>query len=443
MKERTIQYAVNGDVHLAYMVVGEGPVDLVWCTPGISNVEFWDLPFLKELPERLSTFSRFITFDQRGTGLSDPLPLQALPTLEERVDDIRAVLDAAGSSRAAIIGQGHGGPTAMLFAGTYPERVSSLVLYGTYARWLRDDDYPAGMPIETTERFRARVCEVWGTGRSIEVFVPSLAGDAEARRQWARAERMGASMAAIDASMAIWTGTDVRDILPSIRVPTLVMQRAGDLQFRAGHSRYLADNIPGARLVELPGSDHFWIGDDAESIPAEIEEFVTGRRSEIPADRVLATVMFTDIVGSTAKASEVGDHTWKQLLDRHDEAVRRQLERYRGSAVKYTGDGVVATFDGPGRAITCACAIRDAVRGLGLEVRAGLHTGEIERRGDDVSGLGVHIAARVATLAEAGEVLVSSTVKDLVVGSGISFEDRGTHVLKGVPDEWRLLSVIA
>jgi class 3 adenylate cyclase len=441
--DRVIHYAPSGDAHLAYMVVGEGPVDLVWSSPGISNVEMWDMPFLVELVERLSSFSRFITFDPRGAGLSDPVPLHALPTLEERMDDFRAVLDAAGSERAAIVGQGHGGPTCILFAGTYPDRVSSLVLYDTYARWMRDDDYPAGMPADVTARFRKSVRELWGTGGSIEGFNPSATYDEEVRRRWATMERMGASMAAIDALMAMWTETDVRDILSSIRVPTLVIQRTDDVQFRAGHGRYLAENIPGAKYVEFPGSDHFWVGEDLDLIPGEIEEFVTGRRSEVAADRVLATVMFTDIVDSTAKASEIGDHSWRRLLDRHDDIVGRQLDRHRGNAVQHTGDGVMATFDGPGRAITCACAIRDAVRSLGLEVRAGLHTGEIERRGDNVSGVGVHIAARVASLAGAGEVLVSSTVKDLVVGSGIAFEDRGIHALKGVSDEWRLLSVIA
>ena len=443
LEDRVVQYAASGDAHLAYMTVGDGPVDLVWSSPGVSNVEFWDMPVLNDVGERLASFSRLITYDQRGAGLSDPVPLDALPTLEERVDDIRAVLDAAGSEQAAIVGQGHGGPACILFAGTYPDRVSSLVLYDTYARWIRDHDYPAGMPVAATMRYRELVRSVWGKGGSIEAFIPSLAQDEEARRHWARLERMGASMAAIDGLMAMWTETDVRDILPLIRVPTLVIQRTDDVQFRVGHGRYLAEKIPGAKYVEFPGSDHFWVGDDLDSIPGEIEEFVTGRRSQVAADRFLATVMFTDIVDSTARASEIGDHSWRRLLDRHDDIVGHQLERYRGSAMHHLGDGVMATFDGPGRAITCACAIRDAVRGLGLEVRAGLHTGEIERRGDNVSGVGVHIAARVASLAGPGEVLVSSTVKDLVVGSGIAFEDRGSHALKGVADEWRLLSVLA
>jgi class 3 adenylate cyclase len=346
-----------------------------------------------------------------------------LPTIDERMDDIRAILDAVGSERAVIMGMGWGGPVSIVFAATYPDRVSSLVLYDTYARWRRADDYPFGMPDPACARFEEVVAEMWGSGYTIAGFVPSLADDELARRQWARAERLGASPAQIAGLMETWLNTDVRDVLPSIMVPTLVIQRAGDGQFRVAHGRYLAEKIPGAKYVELPGTDHFPSGDALEAIGGEIEEFVTGRRSAVVADRVLAPGMFTDIVDSTAAAATMGDRAWRNLLEQ-------------------TGDGVAATFDGPARAITCACAIRDVVRPLGLEVRAGLHTGEIERRAADVSGMGVHIAARVADRAGAGEVLVSSTVKDLVVGSGITFEDRGTHTLKGVPDEWRLLSVV-
>jgi pimeloyl-ACP methyl ester carboxylesterase/class 3 adenylate cyclase len=443
LEDRQIHYAASGDVHLAYAVIGDGPVDLIWITGVASHLDiFWDVPFMTESAKRLASFSRLILFDQRGAGLSDPVPLQTPPTLEQRVDDIGAVLDAAGSERAVILGQGFGGPSAVLFAGSYPDRVSSLVLYGTAARWLRDDDYPAGMPAETTARTFEVIAQIWGSGGLLAWFQPSLPKDDDILRVWARAERGGASPAALGALWAMWTTTDVRDILPSIRVPTLVLHRTGDPLFQVGHGRYLAEHIPGARFVEFPGDDHMWGGEAVEMIAGEIEEFITGKRTAVAADRVLATVMFTDIVDSTATASEIGDLAWRQLLDRHDTTVRRQIERYRGITVKHTGDGVAATFDGPARAITCACAIRDALRGLGLEVRAGLHTGEIERRGDDVSGVGVHIAARVADKAAAGEVLVSSTVKDLVVGSGIVFEDRGLHTLKGVPGEWGLLSVV-
>ena len=442
VRDREVRYATSGEAHLAYMVMGEGPIDLVWSSPGISNVEFWDLPVMSELCDRLASFSRLITFDPRGIGLSDPMPPQAPPTVDERMDDFRAVLDDAGSDRAVVLGQGHGGAQCMVFAATYPDRVLSLILYDTYARWLRADDYPAGMPPDVTARYSEYVRETWGTGASIEGFLPSLASDPEMRLFWARVERMGASKAAIDALMKMWTETDVREVLPSIRVPTLVVHRVGDMQFRVGHGRYLADHIPEAKFEELPGSDHFWAGEDLDLICGVIEEFVSGKPAAVPSDRVLATVLITDIVDSTAAAAAMGDRTWRATLDRHDEAVRRQLARYRGVAVKHTGDGVAATFDGPARAVTCACAIRDALRGMGLEIRAGLHTGEIERRGEDISGLGVHIAARVAQMAAPGEVLTSSTVKDLVVGSGIAFADRGTHRLKGVPDKWRLMSVI-
>jgi class 3 adenylate cyclase len=421
--------------------MGDGPLDLVWASPGISNVEFWDEPLLSSIADQLSSFSRFITFDQRGTGLSDPLPFQAQPTLDDRMDDLRAVLDAVESERAVIVGQGHGGPHSIVFAATYPDRVSSLVLYDTYARWLRDVDYPAGMPVEATANYRNVIREAWGTGVTLGGFIPSLAEDKEVLQRWARLERMGASLSQIEALTKMWTETDVRDVLPSINVPTLVMHQVGDMHFRVGHGRYLADHIKDAKYVELPGRDHFGVGDDLDVLSSTIEEFATGRPRAVTSDRVLTTVLFTDIVGSTGVASAMGDHAWRVLLDRHDDAVARQLERYKGVAVKHTGDGMAATFDGPARAVTCACAIRDALRGIGLEIRAGLHTGEVERRGEDISGLGVHIAARVASLAGPSEVIVSRTVTDLVVGSGIEFDDRGAHELKGVPGEWQLFAV--
>ncbi|HEV3233130.1 MAG TPA: adenylate/guanylate cyclase domain-containing protein, partial [Candidatus Dormibacteraeota bacterium] len=422
-----VKYAQSGDIHIAYATIGDGPVDMVLVPAGINALNFEAQPLVWGMFAHMASFSRVILYAPRGGGLSDPVPLDALPTMEVRTDDIRAVLDAIGSERAVIIGQGHGGPTSLFFAGTYPDRVASLVLISTYARWQRATDYPVGMPEAATAGFQQLVAGIWGSGGTISGFFPRLAEDPDARRKWAMAERTGASPAQIEGLMAMWTETDVRDILPSIRVPTLVIHRVDDFQFRVGHGRFLAEHITGAKYIEYPGSDHFWVGDDLEELAGEVEEFVTGKRSAVAGDRVLSTVMFTDIVGSTAKASEIGDNAWRELLDRHDEAVRRQIDRYRGSAFKQTGDGVAATFDGPARAITCACGIRDAVRGLGLDVRAGLHTGEIERRGDDVSGVGVHIAARVAALAGPGQVLVSSTVKDLVVGSGIQFEDRGMH----------------
>lgn len=436
---RHVGYADSRGTNIAFIVLGDGPVDLVVCPAGTSHLDS-DNPVMPMF-ERLASFSRVILFDPRGCGLSDPIPTATVPTTEERVDDIRAVLDATGSERAAVLAQGHGGPAGMLLAGTNPDRISSLVLYGTYARWRRSEDYPVGMPPEVCERFEAEIRGMWGTGGTIAGFLPSLARDEKWRRSWARSERMGASPAGVAALMEMWMQTDVRDIVPAIRVPSLVMHSVGDPQFRVGHGRYLAQHIPGAKYVELPGSDHFLFGAQSDVFAGEIEEFVTGKRSEATDDRVLATVLFTDIVGSTEAAADLGDRSWRDLLDRHDDIVRRHLGRNRGEAVRYTGDGVVAIFDGPARAVRCACAIRDAIRGLGLQIRAGLHTGEIERRGDDVSGVGVHIAARVAAAAQPGEVLVSSTVKDLVVGSKINFEDRGTHSLKGIPDEWRLLAV--
>ncbi|MFY9614521.1 MAG: adenylate/guanylate cyclase domain-containing protein [Candidatus Dormiibacterota bacterium] len=436
-----ISYARSGELHIAYSTMGKGPVDLIAVSPGIGFLDA-QVPAVDSTFVRLAQFARVIQYNQRGGGLSDPVPKVELPTMDERIDDIRVVLDACGSERTALLGLGHGGPTAMFFAATYPERVSSLVLLGTYARWQRAEDYPPGMPSSASAGFKEVTLGMWGTGGSIVGFIPSLAEDPTSRKQWARLERMGASPGQLIKMLDMWLDTDVRDILPAVRCPTLVLHQSGDAQFRVDHGRYLAANIAGAKYVELPGRDHIPQGEDLAQFAGEVEQFITGRRSEAAADRVLATVMFTDIVGSTAKATAVGDRAWRDLLDRHDETVRQQLERYRGHIVKHTGDGVAATFDGPARAITCAGAIRGSVRLLGLEVRAGLHTGEIERRGDDVSGVGVHIAARVAQLAQPGEVLVSSTVKDLVVGSGIAFEDRGMHQLKGVPDEWRLLSVV-
>ena len=435
------KYARSGDVHIAYTTMGAGAVDVILTPPGIATLDPEFMP-LWEMYERLTRFARVVVYSPRGGGMSDPVPLDEVPTMDDRIDDLRAVADDVGIERGVIIGQGHGGPAAMLFAASHPDRVTSLLLFNTYARWQRAADYPAGMPADSTRRFTEDVSSIWGTGGTIDGFRPQLANDPELRRRWALLERRGGSPAQLDRMMAMWTDTDVRDILPSIRVPTLIAHRTGDTQFRVGHGRYLAEHIKDARLLEFPGDDHFFVGHDLEELAGEIEEFVTGSRSAVAADRVLATVMFTDIVDSTTAAAAMGDRAWRGLLDRHDEAVRRQVERYRGEVVKQTGDGIAATFDGPGRAITCACAIRDVVRPLGLEIRAGLHTGEIDRRGDDVSGVGVHIAARVAALAQPGEVLVSSTVKDLVVGSGIAFEDRGTHQLKGVPDEWRLLSVV-
>jgi class 3 adenylate cyclase len=389
--------------------------------------------------ERLSSFSRLILFDKRGNGLSDPVT--EVPTLEERIDDVRAVMDAAGSERAALFGISEGGPMSVLFAATHPERVTALVLHGAMGRTTEAPDYPWASPAEALRESAAEfIAPNWGRDAEgmLELFSPSFVGEPGAAEFTARLERSSASPAMVQQIFEMFLDVDVRAILPTIRVPTLVIHRRGDrvVNWRAGED--LASHIPGARYVELPGIDHVpWAG-DADAVVGEAEEFLTGARTVAEPDRILATVMFTDIVGSTERASELGDARWRELLAAHHEAVRRELERFRGREVKTLGDGSLATFDGPARAIQCGQAIAETARAQELEVRIGLHTGEVEVIDDDVGGIAVHIAARVGALAAAGEVLVTSTVKDLVAGSGITFEDRGAQQLKGIPDEWRL-----
>jgi class 3 adenylate cyclase len=389
--------------------------------------------------ERLTSFARVITFDRRGAGLSDPL--LGAPTLEEQMDDVLAVMDAAGSERAAIAGTLEGGPMAALFAATYPERTTALVLYSTFARatWAPDYDWAW-----TSEERNVRVAELvahWGEGLVAGSVAQSLAGDSDFLDWAGRLERLAASPATAKRIFDLMGEFDLRDVLPSIRVPTLVMHRRGDTVLMPEHSRYIASRIPGARLVELEGDDNMFSVGDSEAIFGEIEEFLTGTRVEREPDRMLATVLFTDIVDSTRRAAEMGDRSWRYLLERHDELFRRALDRHRGREVKRTGDGFLATFDGPARAIRCASSVSAAMGSLGLEVRAGLHTGELEVMDSDLGGLAVHIAARVLDRAGPAEVLVSSTVRDLVVGSGIGFADRGAHELRGVPGEWRLYAV--
>jgi pimeloyl-ACP methyl ester carboxylesterase/class 3 adenylate cyclase len=432
--EPETRYAKSGDVHIAYQVVGSGPTDLVLVPGFISHIEeWWEEPLSARFLERLASFSRLILFDKRGTGLSDREA--GVPTLEQRMDDVRAVLAAAGSERAAVLGVSEGGAMSALFAATYPERTAALVLYGTFAEFCSWVPTP-----EHLEHFLHAIDEGWGTGRSLPHFAPSVADDSRFRRWWARYERLGASPGAAMALMRMNSEIDVRHVLPAIRVPTLVLHRTGDVTVDVEAGRYQAAHIPGATYVELPGVDHLPFVGDAEAVLDEIEEFLTGARPVAEPDRVLATVLFTDVVGSTELAARLGDRRWRDLLDAHHAAVRRQLDRFRGREVKTVGDGFLATFDGPARAIRCADAIRASVRTLGLEVRAGLHTGEVELIGDDVGGIAIHVGARVAALAGPGEVLVSSTVKDLVAGSGLRFEDRGTHRLKGVPEGWRLFA---
>jgi len=431
------RYAKSGDVHIAYQVVGDGPFDLVFVPGWVSHLEVaWEEPSLARFYNRLASFSRLILFDKRGTGLSDRVSVKEVPTLEQRMDDVRAVMDAVGSERAALMGASEGGPMSVLFAATYPQRTSALVLYGTMARRfeLRPTDEQLQPVFDAMER-------TWGQAMDTGLWAPSRAHDQQFKEWLARLGRLGASPGAAAALIRMMIQMDVGHVLSAIRVPTLVIHRTGDRAVAVDLGKRLAEQIPGAKYAELPGDDHLpWVG-DADAILDEIEEFLTGVRPAPEPDRVLATVLFTDIVGSTERAAELGDHRWRDLLDSYYSLARKELAFFRGREVKTTGDGFLATFDGPARGIRCACAISDSARPLGIEVRAGLHTGECEIMGEDIGGIAVHIGARVAAQAGSGEVLVSSTVKDLVAGSGLRFEDRGAHALKGVPEEWRLFAV--
>jgi class 3 adenylate cyclase len=427
------QYAKSGDIHIAYQTFGEGPINLVMVPGFVSNVEnYWDEPDFARFLTHLASYARVVIFDKRGTGMSDRAT--ELPGLDQRMDDLRAVMDAVGMEDAALLGISEGAPLSVLFAATYPDRCRALVLYGSFSRfsfWFPTE--------EALAAFFNYVNQAWGTGGSLQKFAPSRANDAAFRNWWARNERLGASPAAVLALMRMNSQIEISGILPAVRVPTLVIHRTGDKVIGVEGGREVAAQIPGARLLELPGVDHFfYVGENADQISSAIEEFLTGSQAPVAVDRVLATVLFTDIVGSTEKAAALGDQRWRDLLDKHHAAIRRNLARFRGHEVKTTGDGFLATFDGPARAVRCACAITEEIKPIGIEIRAGLHTGECEMIGDDVGGIAVHIGARVAALAGAGEVLVSSTVKDLVAGSGLRFADRGAQPLKGVPGEWRI-----
>lgn len=435
------RYARSGDLHIAYQVVGEGPFDLLYVPSWISQVEhYWEEPLIARYFGRLASFSRLIMFDRRGSGLSDPLP--RAPTLEEQMDDVIAVLDAAGSERAALFALLEGGALAALFAASHPERVGALILYEAQPRMSWAPDYEWAIRREDREAFiDSGGLEHWGDGSRIQ----TLSADADPRlRAWyGKLERLAASPGTAARLMRMNSEVDVRAVLPTISVPTLVMHRGGDRFIDVRHSRYLAEHIPGAKYVELPGSDALSFGTGAGDELNEIEEFLTGARHLDDTERILATVMFADIVDSTRRASELGDGRWRDTLQALEAEVGRELERFRGRTIKKLGDGFLATFDGPARGIRCAAAVRDVARQrFGLEVRSGLHTGEIELIGNDVGGIAVHIGARVEAAAAPGEVLVSGTVKDLVAGSGIAFEDRGEHELKGIPDRWRLFAVV-
>jgi class 3 adenylate cyclase/pimeloyl-ACP methyl ester carboxylesterase len=427
MAPRT-HYARNGEVSIAYQVTGTGPIDMVIVPGFISHLDLdWAWPQYERWAGRLGNFVRLIRFDKRGTGLSDPVP--GVPTLEERMEDVRAVLDAAGSTRAALFGYSEGGPMAALFAATYPERTLALVMYGTY---------PSGVRLpDKNGAFIRGVDERWGEGGIIDFFAPTVAHDDRVRDAFATYERAAASPSMAHALIKAVGETDVTNVLPEVRVPTLVLHRR-DEYIPVEGAREIAAAIPGARMVELPGADHLPFIGDADAIVEEVEEFLTGARHVAEPERALATVLFTDIVDSTVRAAELGDSHWRELLQRHDDLTGREIERARGRKIKSTGDGVLATFDGPARAIRCAAGLVAELDRDGIGIRAGIHTGECELLGDDVAGMAVHIGARIAALAGGGEVLVSSTVKDLVAGSQIAFEPRGEHVLKGVPGEWRV-----
>ncbi len=445
MSTPSTRYAQSDGASIAYQVVGDGSLDVVLVLGFATHLELqWELPPLARFFERLSSFSRLVIFDKRGTGLSDPVA--EVPTLEQRVDDVRAVMDAAGSERATLFGISEGGPMSVLFAAAHPARVTSLVLYGAMGRTTEAPDYPWASPADALrEAATELIAPNWGRDAEgmVELFAPSLANDPRTAAFTARMERSAASPGMVQKIFEMFLDIDVRAALPTIHVPTLVLHRRGDrvVNRRAGEN--LAAGIPSARYVELPGIDHLpWAG-DSDAVLGEIEEFLTGTRSLPETDRVLATVMFTDIVGSTQRAAELGDARWRELLAAHHTAVRDELARFRGREVKTLGDGFMATFDGPARAIRCGQAIAAGAQSLGLEVRVGLHTGEVELIGDDVGGIAVHIAARVGALAAPTEVLASSTTRDLVAGSGIRFADRGAQPLPGIADDWRLFAVVS
>jgi class 3 adenylate cyclase len=435
-----VAYARSGEVHIAYTVLGDGPIDLVYTNGIWSNLEaLWEEPRWVRYAERLASFSRLIVFDMRGVGLSDRGGEP--PFLELMVEDAGAVMDAASSETAALFGAGRAGVMAMLFAATHPERVRALVLYDTWAKNLRSDDHPYGATTAEDDAFVNRFVAEMGTAQNLDLQAPSGLGDERFVRWWARFERLITSPAGFRELADVRRNSDVRAVLPLIQAPTLVLHRAGDRIVPVDQGRYLGQAIPNARFVELAGEDHIPFVGDADAIVDEVQEFLTGARPIPDTDRVLATVLFTDIVGSTERAAALGDRSWRELLQQHHALVRSELARFRGVEIDTAGDGFMASFDGPARAIRCACAIQDAVSQLRLEIRAGVHTGECERIGDKLSGIAVHIAARVAGTAGPGQVLVSQTVRDLVAGSGIEFEDRGEHKLKGVSETWRLFAV--
>lgn len=433
-------YTLSDGVNIAYQVVGDGPIDLVLVPGWVSNIEiFWEEPRMNRFLRGLAGFARLVLFDKRGTGLSDRVT--DTPTLEERMSDVRAVMDAVGSERAALVGYSEGGPMSALFAATWPKRTIGLVMIGSYARRSRAPDYPFGPEPEAHEKFIESLATSWPSDILLDIRAPSVVGDERFTRWWTRYLRMSASPGAAVAMTRANNDIDIRHVLPTIQVPTLVIHAKGDRTCEIGMGRHLADNIPGAKLIEIESDDHLpWLV-GAEEILQAVQEFLTGSRPKTASDRVLSTIMFTDIVGSTQIAADRGDRAWGDLRETHNALVRQELAAYSGKEINTTGDGFVMAFDGPARAVRCAEALNDAVSGIGVDIRAGIHTGECEVTNGEFSGLALHIAARIANMAPAREIIVSRTVKDLVAGSGLAFEDFGVHALKGVPDDWQLYRV--
>ncbi len=436
------RYARNGDIHLAYQILGDGPVDLVLFGTFVSHVELiWEDVDAASFLRRLASFSRLIIFDKRGVGMSDPLPTDSPPTLEERLEDVRAVMDAAGSETAVLFGNSEGAQLGVLFATTYPDRTRALVMMGGFAKIRRTPDYPIGVPDAVIDRTMAYLSDHWGEPDAVGVVLPSVMPNEAKRSWWAQFARRSTSPGGAVSQFRMNWDADIRHLLPVVQVPTLVLHAEEDEWVRVDSARYLAEHIAGAIFVALPGGDHLPYVELGPQVAEEVQEFVTGSRGPVETDRVLATVLFTDIVGSTERAAQEGDEPWARLIDGHDRDVRRQLERFGGHHIRSTGDGFLALFDGPARAIRCGEAIHEVVKPQGLSVRVGVHTGEVELREDGVAGLAVHLCARVTDVAGPGELLVSGVVPALVVGSGIEFEDRGHHDLKGVPGLWQLLEV--
>ena len=442
MTQPVTKFTQSGDISIAYQVLGHGPLDLVIVPGWVSHLEqAWEDPSYARFLERLASFSRLILFDKRGTGLSDRIT--GIPTLEQRMDDVRAVMDEVGSQKAALFGISEGGSMSVLFAATYPQRVSALILYGTIAKGWLVEDTTGSLTREDDAASEQVWRKGWGGPVAIDSMAPSLVNDERFRQWYAKFLRLSAGPTTVINLRRMYGQIDISTILTSIHIPTLVLHRTQDMAIEIEQGRYLAGHIPGAKLVELAGNDHLWWVGDTDAILNQVAQFLTGDQQILEPDRVLATVLFTDMVDSTRRAAELGDSRWADLLASHHAMLSTEIERFRGRYVESTGDGCLATFDGPARAIRCALAIVDGARQMGLEIRAGLHTGEIELRGQNIRGLAVHIAARVLAKAQANEVWLSRTVKDLVVGAGLEFADRGEFSLKGIPGEWRLFSLVS